>query len=212
MQGLELPNHHVQHWRDALPVLLNQLQPGAISLDCGAWLLTCGELNELRKTMAGMGCNLLEVSATNPETLVCASALGLSARLSSDLIGSQKPRDAPTTDSELLFHQGTLRSGDHLQSDGDILLFGDVNPGALISADGDVMVWGRLRGTAHAGQHGEKQARIIALQLRPVQLRIADVVARGPEDQPQTGLVEQARLQDGEIVIEPAPAQGFIGR
>ena len=162
--------------------------------------------------MAGMGCNLLEVSATNPETLVSANALGLSARLSSDLIGSQEPRDASTTDSELLFHKGTLRSGDHLQSDGDILLLGDVNPGALISADGDVMVWGRLRGTAHAGQHGEKQARIIALQLRPVQLRIADVVARGPEDQPQTGLVEQARLQDGEIVIEPAPAHGFIGR
>ncbi len=212
MQGLELPDHHQQHWRDALPVLLNQLQPGSIRIDCGEWLLTCGELTELRKTMAGMGCSLLEVSATNPETLVSANALGLAARLSSDPIRSKQPLDASTTNSELLFHQGTLRSGDQLQSDGHILLFGDVNPGALIRADGDVMVWGRLRGTAHAGLHGKKQARIIALQLRPLQLRIADVVARGPEDQPQTGLVEQARLHNGEIVIEPAPAQGFIGR
>ena len=36
---------------------------------------------------------------------------------------------------------------------------------------------GRLRGVAHAGCHGDQQARITALQLRPVQLRIAAAVA-----------------------------------
>ena len=107
----------------------------------------------------------------------------------------------------MLFHHGTLRSGDHLQSDRDVLLYGDVNPGARISAAGHVLVWGRLRGIAHAGRDGDPSARIIALQLRPLQLRIGDVVARGPEDQPQEGLVEQARLEGGEIVIEAASAQ-----
>lgn len=212
MQRLALPDQRHQHWRDALPGLLNKLRPGPINLDCGEWLLTCGEVMQLSKTMEAMGCSLLEVNATNPETLVSAAALGLSVRSNLDPVRARQPLETSTPSTELLFHQGTLRSGDHLQSDGDILLFGDVNPGAQISADGDVMVWGRLRGTAHAGRQGNQQARIIAMQLRPLQLRIADVVARGPEDQPQTGLAEQARLESGEILIEPASAQGLIRR
>jgi len=40
-----------------------------------------------------------------------------------------------------------------------------------------------------------------------LQLRIADTVARGPEERPQPGLAEQARLEAGEIVIEAADAQ-----
>ena len=97
-----------------------------------------------------------------------------------------------------------MRSGDHLHGDGDVLIYGDVNPGAHVSAGGDVMVWGRLRGTAHAGITGSYGAKIVALHLRPVQLRIADVVARGPDDQPLDGQTEQARIDEGVIVIEPA--------
>jgi septum site-determining protein MinC len=101
-------------------------------------------------------------------------------------------------------HRGTLRSGDHLQAEGSVLLLGDLNPGARISAGGHVLVWGRLRGMAHAGRRGDTSARIVALQLRPLQLRIAGAVARGPEERPPEGLAEEARLEDGEIRIEPA--------
>ena len=103
-----------------------------------------------------------------------------------------------------MVHQGTLRSGDHLQCDGDVLVYGDINPGAKVSASGDVMVWGRLRGIAHAGKDGSTQARIIAMHLRPVQLRIAEAVARGPEDLPQDGFAEQARQR-----ITPMLVTGF---
>ena len=98
------------------------------------------------------------------------------------------------------------------QGDGDVLVLGDVNPGATVSAAGHVLVWGRLRGIAHAGRDGDQKARIVALQLRPLQLRIADQVARGPEDLPQLGLAEQARLEGSEIVIEPAPAERLTER
>jgi septum site-determining protein MinC len=74
-----------------------------------------------------------------------------------------------------------------------------------------VLVWGTLRGVAHAGCHGDRQARITALQLRPVQLRIAEAVARGPEDLPVVGVAEQAQLVDGAIVINPATAQWPLG-
>lgn len=86
-----------------------------------------------------------------------------------------------------------------------MLVLGDVNPGARVSAGGHVLVWGRLRGIAHAGSGGDASARIVALQLRPLQLRIADAVARGPEDSPPPGMVEQASLVDGMIRLDPAP-------
>jgi len=71
-------------------------------------------------------------------------------------------------------------------------------------ASGHVLVWGRLRGVAHAGVSGDRTARIVALHLRPLQLRIADAVARGPADAPADGQAEEAQLVNGEIQIEPA--------
>ena len=200
---LELPDHRSQHWRDALPGLLEQETASAIHLDCGDWTLTCTDLQQLLQIIDRMGLSLRGLRSRQPQTVVSAAALGLEIQI--DGAKEEKPEPAePTNQDGLLVHRGTLRSGDHLQNDGDVLVYGDVNPGARVSAGGDVMVWGRLRGIAHAGCLGDTQARIVALQLRPVQLRIANAVARGPEDQPLDGLAEQARLQQGAIVIEPA--------
>ena len=45
----------------------------------------------------------------------------------------------------------------------------------------------------------------MALQLRPLQLRIAGAVARGPAEAPMEGMAEMAHLVAGEIRIDPAP-------
>ena len=105
--------------------------------------------------------------------------------------------------SKTHFHQGTVRSGEYLDSPGDLLILGDVNPGAIVRAEGNIIIWGRLLGIAHAGSKGNFQATIAALQLRPVQLRIASKVARGPKEKPQIGLAEQARIDSEEIIISP---------
>ena len=104
----------------------------------------------------------------------------------------------------ILFHEGTLRSGENLEADEDLLVLGDVNPGAKVSAGGNVMILGRLRGVAHAGITGNTEAKIMALQLKPLQLRIADKLARGPEEMPEEGLAEEAFIESGQIVIKPA--------
>ena len=88
-----------------------------------------------------------------------------------------------------------------------MLVLGDVNPGARVEARGHVLVWGTLRGVAHAGNRGDRSARITALQLRPVQLRIAEAVARGPAELPVPGVAEQAELVAGLITINPAAPQ-----
>ena len=184
--------------------------PGTVLLDAGPWSLRLTELRQLQDLLRPMELVLVRVRSHAPETLVAAAALGLET----EPCAERPHRDAGRADAppapDLLVHRGTLRAGDHLQAEGSVLLLGDVNPGARISAGGHVLVWGRLRGVAHAGVAGDRGARIVALQLRPLQLRIADAVARGPEDLPPPGLAEQARLVDGEIRIDPA-APDFSG-
>ncbi len=183
-----------------------QPPPGPVVLEAGRWLLRLPDLRQLQELLGSLQLELVRVASSRPETLVAAAALGLDTDLGAGR--PAPPAAAPTPD--LLVHRGTLRAGDHLQGEGSVLLLGDVNPGARISAAGNVLVWGRLRGVAHAGVSGDRGARIVALQLRPLQLRIADVVARGPEGLPPPGLAEQARLVDGEIRIDPA-APDFSG-
>ncbi len=208
IQKITLPSSRKTEWKKALPGLLNNLIPGTAELDCSDWALGSSQLLELIVSIEKAGFKVSIISSQTPETLVTASSLGYQTHLrlqekefeESNLYGSPSLTKPP----KLLFHHGTLRSGDHLSTEGDLLLFGDVNPGATISAGGDVMIWGRLRGTAHAGKDGLSTSKIVALQLRPLQLRIGNLVARGPEEQPEPGLAEEAKVLNGQIVIQPA--------
>ena len=80
---------------------------------------------------------------------------------------------APVT----LYHATTLRGGQVLHHNGNIVVVGDVNPGAELIATGDIVVFGRLGGIAHAGAQGDESARVYALDLAPTQLRIATFIA-----------------------------------
>ena len=214
---LKLPNYRDQHWKDAIQDLLVAANTECVDLDCGDWLLTYTDIQDLMVQVDQNGRRLDSLISNVPATVVSARAFGVEARLqqsepfgSRALISQGLPSDTPPTQpTGVMFHQGTLRSGDYLQSDRSILIYGDVNPGATVSSSGDILIWGRLRGVAHAGADGSTQARIIALQLRPLQLRIADAVARGPADLPQPGLAEQASLREGVIRIDPAEVMSF---
>jgi septum site-determining protein MinC len=100
----------------------------------------------------------------------------------------------------------TIRSGQRIEYDGNLLITGDVNPGGEVIAAGDIIVLGKLRGTAHAGALGNRKAHIIALHLKPLQIRIADVFTRAPEtvkkNDPKKDFPEVARIKDGFIIVE----------
>mgnify|MGYP006267712417 CR=1 FL=1 len=198
-QATASPLEEVQHQLACAPA------PGPALLDCADRPLTLPELRAIASQLADAQQELRAVEALDPLSLVPAAALGLTTTLleeRSAATASQPTESGP--EPALSIHRGTLRSGDHLQVEGSLLVLGDVNPGARVSAGGDVRVWGRLRGIAHAGCRGNRSARIVALQLRPVQLRIAEAVARGPEDLPPAGFCEEALLQEGSIAIRPA--------
>ena len=100
-------------------------------------------------------------------------------------------------------HEGTIRSGDRISSNGNLCIIGDVNPGAIVSAKKSIYVWGKLLGIAFAGKGGNNNASISSLYLNPLQLRIANVIAIGPKDKPKSCYPEIAVIDKRTIIIKP---------
>ena len=107
-----------------------------------------------------------------------------------------------------LYVQRTLRSGQSLKSEGNIVIIGDVNPGAEVIAKGDITVWGVLGGIAQAGSDGNNYSRIRALKLNAIQLRIGEIFARRPDtvnvpyvQKTDSFIPEEARVSRKHIVI-----------
>lgn len=102
----------------------------------------------------------------------------------------QKPKD------DCLFYKGTLRSGQIFESDGSVIILGDINPGGKVIAKGNVIVLGSLRGTIFAGADGNEHAFVVALEMDPMQIKIADVIARSSN--------AGAKISKGKVkVVEP---------
>lgn len=100
--------------------------------------------------------------------------------------------------------RSTLRSGQLIQYKGDVVVIGDVNPGAHIKAGGSVIIMGTMRGIVQAGAGGDYSTFIVAYKMQPTQLRIGDIITRAPDglgskcSNPEIAMVKQ-----GMIVVEP---------
>ncbi len=114
------------------------------------------------------------------------------------------------------FYKGNLRSGQTLECASSVTLIGDVNPGANIISDGNIVVLGSLKGNACAGASGDENCFIFALDMRPIQLQIGDLIAKSPDKDKDSGRVRKrakadnspysaqiAVASDGYICIEP---------
>jgi septum site-determining protein MinC len=108
-----------------------------------------------------------------------------------------------------LYIQRNIRSGQSITSDGNLAIIGSIHPGAEVIAAGDITVWGILAGIAHAGCEGNKYARVRALKMNAIQLRIADIFARRPDtinlpyiQKSDSYMPEEASVRDGRIVIQ----------
>ena len=114
----------------------------------------------------------------------------------------QEGADTPELQRMLVVDK-TLRGGQAIETEGSVIVFGNVNPGAQITAGGSVDIRGTCRGVVHAGAAGDSTAFIIADHLMPTQIRIANYVARPPDDLEDAGKAERAYVRDGQIIIEP---------
>ncbi|WP_303814646.1 septum site-determining protein MinC [Selenomonas ruminantium] len=108
---------------------------------------------------------------------------------------------------EMVVINKTLRGGQEIRTKSSVLVCGNVNPGAQIIAGGSIDIRGTCRGLVHAGAYGDSTAFIIADHLMPTQIRIANLIARSPDEMEKNDRAERASIKDGQIVIEPIERQ-----
>lgn len=104
--------------------------------------------------------------------------------------------------SETKFHRGSLRSGQRLETEGSIVIIGDVNSGAEVIASDNIIVVGTLRGLAHAGAKGNKNAIIAAGKLDAVQIRISNIVKEIDRDEEPLHKQAYIFVDNDKIVID----------
>jgi septum site-determining protein MinC len=106
-------------------------------------------------------------------------------------------------ETEIVSVTRIVRSGQTLEVKGDLLLIGDVNPGGTVIAGGNIFIIGALRGIAHAGFYGNKEAVIAASLMNPMQLKISDVTNRAPDARGDGQAMECAYVnQKDQIVVD----------
>lgn len=165
------------------------------------------ELSGLRALLERRGLKIEMIMSESKTTIDAAQALDLRAgtpnpaAAGSDLQESL-PFDPEEEGSLGVLIRRTLRSGRTIHSEGHVIVFGDVNPGAQIIAAGDVFVWGKMRGNVHAGAYGDEDAVVCALDMTPTQLRIAGYITTSPKEKRHKPGPEIALIRDSQIIVE----------
>ncbi|MBE9036353.1 septum site-determining protein MinC [aff. Roholtiella sp. LEGE 12411] len=168
-------------------------------------LVDARQLQELAETLNDLQLQLTSVSTSRRQTAIAAVTAGYSVEQLQPVTSlTSEPKAAAIPLADSLYLEMTVRSGVEIRHPGTIILLGDLNPGGIVIADGDILVWGRLRGVAHAGAGGNRECLIMALQMEPTQLRIADAVARAPEKSPMQFSPEVAHITPQGIRIARA--------
>ncbi|WP_373540813.1 septum site-determining protein MinC [Chamaesiphon sp.] len=181
-------------WNDLWEQLQQRLQAGKrfwqpltmVHLVAQDRLLDARQLQGIADALSDVALQLQLVSTSRRQTAVAAATAGYSVSQQSKIapLIPQSTEDAAPLIAEPIYLQMTVRSGMDIRHQGTVIIMGDVNPGGEIFAAGDIIVLGKLRGIAHAGYPNNPQCLIVALQMEPTQLRIADRVARAPETPP----------------------------
>lgn len=176
----------------SLAIVLKYGKENQVCIDTGIKRLTERQLRELENVVREKGLQLRELR--NSENYV----KGDSSR--ETIIN---PNSQFVEGAETVMIRRHLRSGQKFFTHGNIVILGDINPGAEIIAGGNILVMGTLRGMAHAGAMGDEESVIAAFRLNPTQLRIANHITRAPDGERfEVNSPELARIRAGKVVIE----------
>lgn len=109
------------------------------------------------------------------------------------------------------FHRGSLCAGQTLETEGSVVIIGNVEKGASVIASKDIIIIGALLGEAYAGACGNESHFISALKFDPEKCKIADVRFYKPKEKlfgnknkfvPQIAYVKEHKIQLESITKE----------
>ena len=114
----------------------------------------------------------------------------------------------------------TLRAGEVIEHDGDVVVVGDVARDGRIIARGDVFVWGSLLGEVEINVDSDdaRDVSVHAMDMRPEVLRVGAASMRAPAHLLYAGAVDErvkrnvpevARVEKGELVISTDTHSGI---
>ncbi|RDV82109.1 septum site-determining protein MinC [Ammonifex thiophilus] len=106
----------------------------------------------------------------------------------------------PPAEANTHLYRSHVRAGQIVSAAENLVVVGDVHPGARVEAGGSVIVCGNLRGEVAAGKDGNPSAVIVAYRFAPLRLSIAGVSAPPP---PSSLVMVKARLEGKSILLEP---------
>jgi len=213
--GLLISLSPTENWQSVTDQLAARIDERAefysgadITVELGERPVPKYELSSLKALLERRGLSLSLVRSKSDTTRASAESLKVptenkvAAALPKAAALETAPVNPEETGTQGVLFRRTLRSGRTIHSDGHVIVFGDVNPGAKVIALGDIVVWGKLRGFAHAGASGDESAIICALEMSPSQLRIADFFAASPAGK-RGGLKPAiARVRGNKITVE----------
>lgn len=105
--------------------------------------------------------------------------------------------------SRARYYEGLVRSGKTVESDGHLVLMGDVEEGGKLIAVGNVIVIGSLKGSVEAGTMGNDNAYVMALDFEPTDVRIAKTYKTFEKDgYDLENKSKKAYLIDNQISVE----------
>jgi len=176
----------------SLPIVNKYGKETQVCIDVGIKRLTERQLRELENVVEENGLHLKELR--NSENRATRD------NYKETIIN---PNSQIVEGAETVMICRHLRSGQKFFTRGNIVILGDINPGAEIIAGGNILVMGALRGMAHAGAMGDEESVIAAFRLNPTQLRIANHITRAPDgERLEVNNPELARIRAGKVVIE----------
>ena len=161
------------------------------------------QLSQLKDHFDKINISSICIYSNNRDTILSAKSLRIDSTFYKERELQNKLLLFKSKNKGDILHEGTVRSGERISSNGNLCIIGDVNPGAIVSAKKSIYVWGKLLGVAFAGKSGNKNASISSLYLNPLQLRISDIIAIGPKEKPKNHYPEIAVLEDKTINIKP---------
>ena len=137
-------------------------------------------LHMLNSIVWEKGIRVVSWLSGNDESRKLFKAAGLSVTEPPMNLSDAKKPESPETPHDhahipaLKIVYGSMRSGHKVDTEGDVLVWGHMNPGAEIIAGGSVIVAGKLLGVVHAGGYGRTDVLVWAGQFETPQVRIAN--------------------------------------
>lgn len=113
--------------------------------------------------------------------------------------GAADERESPNNAPIVSYN---LRGGQTINHDGDVIVIGNINPGAEVKASGSIFVFGILKGSVHAGWPKNTDAVVVANQLLPQRLWIAGLLMDQVDEQLACDHPEKAYIHHEQIYVE----------